>query len=119
MVRSSTRILLVSLFAATLLACGGGDDEGGEDSRADAILALKGDATAGATVYKDQGCTTCHGADGKGTSVTMENVAAAAVSEKEESIEQILNGGGLMTAYKDKLSDQQIADVVAYLASLN
>ena len=88
------------------------------DSRVSPISQLTGDTTAGKTVY-DANCKSCHGTDGKGTGGSeKKNVASTAVSDKQGAINQVLVGGSGMPAYSS-LTNQQIADCIAYLASLN
>lgn len=95
-----------------VVACGGGDG-----TRSDAILALDGDATAGATVYADN-CAVCHAASGLGVDDggTGPNLTEAAgeTSEDAEFIGYILNGEGDMPSFSD-LTDQEIADVLAHI----
>lgn len=91
-----------------LSACGVA--EGGD--RADAILALDGDALAGADVY-DIECSACHGLNGEGGSApTM--AAAVEGHDKASLIAVLLEGEGSMPSFED-LSDQDLADVAAYL----
>lgn len=98
-----------------ILGCSSSSETDSSAERVTAIAALDADLTAGATVYAAN-CTSCHGEDGKSGS-EKKNVAADA-SNKSEAIEQVINGGDGMTAFPE-LSDQEIADVVGYLASLN
>ncbi len=103
---------LALIIAATAAACGG------LDARVTPISGLTGDTTAGKTVYTAN-CQSCHGTDGKGTGGSeKKNVAAPAKTDKQGAINQVLVGGDGMPAYSS-LSNQQIADVIAYLASLN
>lgn len=86
------------------IACGGGD-------RVDDIMALTGDAANGATVFAAE-CESCHGADGTGDSgpdITGE-------TESEEIAEYVLFGEEDMPAFDGELTDQEIADVVAFVA---
>lgn len=86
------------------LACASAD-------RVDDIMALTGDPASGATVYAAE-CASCHGADGTGGSgpnITGED-------EAEEIAEYVLFGEGDMPAFDGDLTDQEIADVVAYVA---
>lgn len=97
------------------VACGGG--------RVDTIRALPGDATRGETLYQ-QHCADCHGANGEGTQSgkSLHNEGA-----KDETIEVILDHASelrnylfseTVPAFDDKLDDQQVADVVAFLKTL-
>lgn len=100
---------------AATVACSS-DDATTDDDRVPAIAALTGSAASGSSLYVAN-CTSCHGTDGKSGSESR-NVAAYAASNKNDTIEQILEGEGSMPAYGTQFSDQQIADLVAYTASL-
>ena len=93
-----------------LSACSGAPEEdSGPVDRAAAILALDGDASAGAEVYGTN-CTGCHGADGSGgdPGPNIQGVDPAF------AVDTLLNGNGGMPSYAT-LGDQDIADVVAFL----
>ena len=99
--RFMTTLIFVSLFA---VACGG------KSGRVDDINALEGDSDNGAAVFASN-CAGCHAADGTGGSgpdITGED-------EQDEVTEIVLNGEGDMPSYDGDLSDQEIADVVAYV----
>lgn len=88
-------------WLVALVACGG--------DRAEGILALEGDATAGEAVYVAE-CASCHGEDGGGGSGPAVNTE----SEASEIVEVVLEGEEEMPAFPD-LSDQAIADLTAYV----
>ena len=93
--------MFVSLFA---IACGG------KTGRVDDINALEGDSDNGAEVFAAN-CAGCHAADGTGGSgpdITGED-------DQDEVTEVVLEGEGSMPAYDGDLTDQEIADVVAYV----
>ncbi len=101
-----------------LAACGGGtddddDDDSVGDARVDAILALTPDAANGATLYADN-CALCHGDDGEGG---VGGQLAGQVSPDDESqiVLIILDGAGTMPSWEDYFSEQEVADVTAYL----
>jgi len=78
----------------------------------------------GADTYKAK-CAMCHGADGLATTPTAKNFKV--VSFKDPSQVKLTdaelsaattNGKGKMPAYKDKLTDAQIKDVIGYIRTL-
>jgi mono/diheme cytochrome c family protein len=80
-----------------------------------AIKALTGNATAGALVYNTTAtpaCVSCHQADGKSMKDLAEPSKADAV---EELAGYILSGIGSAMPAQKTLSNQQVADVVAYI----
>ncbi len=104
---------------------------------------LQGDATAGAVIFKDK-CVECHGEEGKGgvanpgsdegTVPELNPIDPGLVSADAKTfatnIDLFIEHGSSMegdnpaksmTAFGDekKLTDQQIADVIAYVISLN
>lgn len=72
---------------------------------------------AGAALFRDKGCAYCHGVAGAGTK------KAPALNEiwKDKSVttekltDQILNGGKKMPPFRDSVSDEEVADLIAYL----
>jgi mono/diheme cytochrome c family protein len=95
--------LLVALAVLPLAACANA-------ARVDTIVGLTGDSTDGAVVYADN-CASCHGADATGG--TERGITGA---PDEEVAEVVLNGEESMPSFADTLSDQDIADVIAWLA---
>lgn len=89
-------------------------------------LALaSGSAQAGKAVF-EKSCKTCHGADGRGNpaiakmmKVTMRGLDSKEVQSKgdAELKKDIVGGTGRMKPVKG-LSDNQLADVVAFVRSL-
>lgn len=77
----------------------------------------KAQEEAGAALFRDKGCSYCHGADLQGTKKAP---ALAEIRKDKEwtadkMTNQILNGGEKMPPFSDSLSDEEIADLVAYL----
>ena len=80
--------------------------------------------TNGADIFKSK-CAMCHGADGLATGpmgkmMNIPSFRSPALVKAPESqlIEATTNGKGKMPAYKDKLTGEQIKDVVAYIRKL-
>jgi mono/diheme cytochrome c family protein len=86
---------------------GGGGDTGGGGG--------EGDAAAGKDVYASAGCGSCHTlADAGSTGTIGPNLDESSV-DFEAAAEQIRTGGGGMPAFEGQLSEQEIADVAAYV----
>ena len=83
-----------------------------------------GDSQAGKAIF-EKSCRTCHGADGQGNpgiakvlNVTMRQLSSAEVQARSDAeIKKIiLEGNGKMKPVK--LTDGQVADIIAYLRGL-
>lgn len=88
------------------------------------LLAAKGDAAAGKTVFTGK-CATCHGASGEGKEsiakmmkVEMRHLGCKEVQSKKDAELQkmIAEGGGKMKPVK--LSDAEVANVIAFIRTL-
>ena len=77
----------------------------------------KAQEKAGATLFRDKGCTYCHGADLKGTkkAPSLADIRKDKDWTPEKMTDQILNGGQKMPPFADSLSDDEIAQLVAFL----
>jgi mono/diheme cytochrome c family protein len=102
------------------VALGGCDGEEEED-RQTTILGLEGDAAAGEAVFAANcGTTDCHGPDGSGgvdapaPGPPMPLTTLVQAREDDAIVRVMLDGLGNMTSQAD-LSDQQLADVLAYV----
>ena len=84
-----------------------------EETRAQTILALTGDASAGTATYETN-CQGCHGADGDGPVGT--NLQGWVMTE--ESVNAIIDGKGSMPGFGAYFTDQEIADLVAFVETL-
>ena len=134
-------LLLITLLGALtllLVACGGGEDDAAEPASSDDAVAR------GETLYKKTtigaasapGCITCHSLDEGVTLVgpSHAGIGAAAASRvaglsAEEFLEQSIvepdaevtenfSPGVMYQNYASDLTEQEIADLVAFLASL-
>lgn len=103
------RTFLIGLLPALVLSgCG----------RTNQILSLDGSAAAGETVFVAN-CSGCHGIDGLGG----EDKVGANLTEKtyapELIIDTVLDGAGTtMPSFANRLENQEIADVAAYIPTL-
>jgi alcohol dehydrogenase (cytochrome c) len=84
--------------------------EGGEEAAAGGAP----DAMAGATVFEEN-CSTCHGATGHGGNGGPDLRTMPKAQNEAGAVEQVENGGGGMPAFKGSLSEEEIADVAAYV----
>lgn len=103
--------LLMSGCAAELddYAGGGSHLAGGTSG----VSGATGDTSAGAALYADN-CASCHGSAGGGGSAP--NIAG--ISDSAGVIDIILNGTSGMPGFASSLTDQEIADILAYLGGL-
>ena len=92
---------------------GGHDHEHVHTERPADILALEGDAAAGADLYAAN-CAACHGADGSGGTGPALTEEVPAHESDEELLHHIIEGPGDMPSF-DWMTDQQLADLLAYL----
>ena len=74
----------------------------------------EGDAAAGQQVWAAN-CAGCHGLAGTGANGGPDLTKIEAATDATKVRAQITNGGGGMPAFKDTLSEQQIADATAYV----
>jgi mono/diheme cytochrome c family protein len=88
---------------------GGGGDGGGEE--------VEGDAEAGAAIYADNGCGSCHTLADAGSTGNIGPNLDESSADFAAAVEQIANGGGGMQAYSGTLSEEEIANVAAYVVT--
>lgn len=83
--------------------------------------ATRANEEAGAVLFRDQGCSYCHGANGAGTkkAPALTDIRKNKAWPPEKMTKQILDGGQKMPPFRDSLSDEQIAQLVAYLRAKN
>lgn len=74
-------------------------------------------AEAGALLFRDKGCAHCHGAGGVGTNKapSLLKIRENKAWPPEKMTEQILDGGDRMPAFRESLSDEEIAQIIDYL----
>jgi mono/diheme cytochrome c family protein len=81
----------------------------------------KADEEAGAILFRDKGCAYCHGAMGVGgkKAPALTNLRTDKAWPPAKITTQILNGGQKMPPFGDSLTDEQIAQLVAWLRAKN
>lgn len=77
-----------------------------------------GDAAAGAEVFASAGCGACHTLADAGTSGTVGPNLDELKPDEATVVEFVTNGRGAMPPFAGQLSEQQIADVAAYVSSV-
>ncbi|MDX6534818.1 MAG: quinohemoprotein ethanol dehydrogenase [Gaiellales bacterium] len=124
--RSIAALLIVLPMALALSGCGGGSSDGDTSTPAtggDTTTggAATGDPAAGKIVFTETAnpsCTGCHTLADAGATGTAGPNLDELMPSFERVKAQVENGGGVMPAYKGKLSDQEINDVAAYVSSV-
>src|SRR5215831_4528250 len=108
-----TRLRLAAALV-TALSAGGAATASAQDAPA-------GDATNGKRIYLATGCFTCHGRAGQGGAYNGPAPVLAKTALPFEGFKmQIRNPSNDMPAYSEAvMSDQQIADIYAFVQSLS
>jgi mono/diheme cytochrome c family protein len=76
---------------------------------------LKGDPTAGAAIFAKAGCTGCHTLAAAHATGTVGPNLDTAKPDFRLVTARVTLGKGVMPSFKGQLTDQQIADVAAYV----
>ena len=128
--RAATLIALLALLALGVAGCGGGEEvsptpetvEGTlpeatttEGRRPEGDDSVEGDAPRARDVFSSAGCGGCHTLEAAGTSGNVGPNLDDAKPDAALVTERVTNGQGVMPSFKDQLSEQQIADVAAYV----
>lgn len=123
-----TRALLLTILALALAGCGGAEVVGPtpetvagtvqtEDTETDAEAGgteVEGDPAKGKAIFTES-CGSCHVLEAAGTAGTFGPNLDEANASYDETEMQVRNGGGGMPAFEGQLSDEQIADVSAFV----
>jgi len=74
-------------------------------------------AKAGALLFRDKGCAHCHGAGGVGgkKGPSLVDIRNKKDWTPDRMTNQILNGGQKMPPFSDSVTDQEAAELIAYL----
>jgi mono/diheme cytochrome c family protein len=76
-----------------------------------------GGSTDGKAIFNDQGCSSCHTLGAAGSSGTIGPNLDQSTIDEAGAIKQVTNGGGVMPAFKDKLSEAQIKAVAHFVVT--
>jgi mono/diheme cytochrome c family protein len=87
---------------------GGGGGGGGD---------VEGDPAAGKDVYASAGCGSCHVLADAGSTGTIGPSLDDSSVDFNAAVEQITNGGGGMPPFSGELSEEEIANVAAYVVT--
>jgi len=76
---------------------------------------------AGAVLFRDKGCTYCHGVGAVGTkkAPALTDLPKDKTWTSEKLTNQILNGGQKMPPFRDSVTDDEVAQLIAYLKAKN
>jgi alcohol dehydrogenase (cytochrome c) len=93
-----------------------GEETGAEKEEKEGGEAAAGapDAEAGKEVFAEN-CSTCHGATGHGGNGGPDLTTMPKAKEQKGAEEQVTDGGGGMPPFKGTLSEEEIANVAAYV----
>lgn len=109
-------VLSVGAGAAGLAACGGssGSSDGSSGGGGGSLVTK---ATQGRAIFQAAGCAQCHTLKAAGASgdvgPNLDSLRPSAARVRS----QVEHGGGVMPAFKDKLTAAQIDTVANYVAS--
>ncbi|HUH15771.1 MAG TPA: cytochrome c [Gaiellaceae bacterium] len=93
-----------------------GMETGEEPATTDAAPpAAEGDAAAGESVFASAGCGGCHALDAAGSSGAVGPNLDQSQPDAELVETRVRNGSGAMPAYEGQLTDEEIADVTAFV----
>lgn len=124
--RSATLIALLAAVVLGLAACGGGEEVSPvpetvvgtvqQATTAGPTTTLKGDAAAGKDLYASKGCGGCHVLADAGSSGAVGPNLDETKPAFDLVVDRVTNGRGAMPPFEGQLSEQEIADVAAYVA---
>ena len=108
----------VIVFGAEPKAEGGGKTKAAETTKGETTAEpASGDAVAGKQVFLSAGCVSCHTLKDAGSTGTVGPNLDQAKPQKARILDRVTHGKGPMPPFKGQLSDEQIANVVAYVYS--
>jgi len=120
-VRKLVLLLAALVLVVAIPACGGEEEEQALPETVEGTLpadtgaATEGDPANGKKIFASAGCGGCHTFSAAGSSGTVGPNLDDASVDFDAAVQQVKNGGGGMPAFGDRLSDQEIADVAAFV----
>lgn len=100
-------------LALLALGCSGDEGKDGTGDEVDAILALTPDLDNGSALYQAN-CALCHGENGEGITDLGSDIRNE--TDQRTVVVSVLDGNDEgMTAFRDFLTEQEIADVSGYV----
>jgi mono/diheme cytochrome c family protein len=118
--RAFVLAVLAAALAIAVAGCGGGGDDGTTEASTTTSTTTSttgsGDAAAGKEVFASAGCGGCHTFSAAGSSGSVGPDLDDAAPSYDHVVTQVTEGGGAMPSFKDKLTEQQIQDVAAFVS---
>ena len=114
--RAFVLAVLAAALAIAVAGCGGGGDDGATEASTTTSTTGSGDAVAGKEVFASAGCGGCHTFSAAGTSGSVGPNLDDASPSYDHVVTQVTEGGGAMPSFEDKLTEQQIQDVAAFVS---
>jgi mono/diheme cytochrome c family protein len=115
-------LALLALALAGVAGCGGSEEVSPTPETVEGTVpqeteeAVEGDADAGKAVFASAGCGSCHVlADADASGAVGPNLDESKPSA-DLVVDRVTNGMGAMPPFKDQLSEEEIANVAAYVA---
>ena len=123
--RSAALLAAVALLVGAA-GCGGGEEASPTPESVEGTLpeqtteespgsTLEGDASNGEQVFASAGCGGCHTLEAAGSSGNVGPNLDEAKPDMSLAVDRVTHGSGAMPSFKGQLSDQEIADVAAYV----
>ena len=106
---------LVTVVGAVLLASSSSQAEALPAAGVAIQAPAAGDPAAGAQVFAQSGCGSCHTLAAAGSTGKIGPNLDQKKPPFERVVAVVTNGGGIMPSFKGKLTDSQIADVAAFV----